>query len=174
VEVIDGDTSYNSISFAVYHLRSSRDEKSLLPLWLMPDRNLKCHNGKTAIYSDVISPYECGSGGGGSSQRNGKSWQGCSPRHVMPESKFIDWRMSSSGMWRRVALVRTDISEDRIASIIRVKLLVTSNVPSSPIFHCNDGGDTLSEMSFLQGPQGVTSQKTAYFIVTAVRTSNLT
>jgi hypothetical protein len=31
--------------------------------------------------------------------------------------------MLPSGMWRRVALVRTDISEERIASIIRVKKL---------------------------------------------------
>jgi hypothetical protein len=50
--------------------------------------------------------------------------------------------MASSGMLRRVALVRTDVSEDRIASVIRViwcffvacRLLVTASVvPSSPI-----------------------------------------
>jgi hypothetical protein len=43
--------------------------------------------------------------------------------------------MSSSGMLRRVALVRTDVPEERIVSIIRVKsiselgttLAVTSN-----------------------------------------------
>jgi demethoxyubiquinone hydroxylase (CLK1/Coq7/Cat5 family) len=43
--------------------------------------------------------------------------------------------MSSSGMLRRMALVRTDVSEEHIASIIRVKrigelgttLAVTSN-----------------------------------------------
>jgi hypothetical protein len=29
-------------------------------------------------------------------------------------------QMPSSGMWHRVALVRTDVSEERIASIIRV------------------------------------------------------
>jgi hypothetical protein len=34
-------------------------------------------------------------------------------------------------MLRRVALVRNDVSEERIASIIR--MLVTDNVPSSPI-----------------------------------------
>jgi hypothetical protein len=60
------------------------------------------------------------------------------------------WRMASSGMLRRVALVRTDVSEGRSASIIRVttighkshfvflrsvrRLLVTASiVPSSPI-----------------------------------------
>jgi hypothetical protein len=35
----------------------------------------------------------------------------------------------------RVALVRTDVSEERVASIISIvlRLLITSNVPSSPI-----------------------------------------
>jgi hypothetical protein len=50
--------------------------------------------------------------------------------------------MPSSKMLRRVALVRTDVSEEPSASIIRVtilhrvrRLLVTANVvPSSPIF----------------------------------------
>jgi hypothetical protein len=48
--------------------------------------------------------------------------------------------MVSSGMLRRLALVRTDVSEERNASFIRVflrslrRLLVTVNVvPSSPI-----------------------------------------
>jgi hypothetical protein len=37
-------------------------------------------------------------------------------------------------MLRRVALVRTDVSEKLIASIIMLRLLVTANVvPSSPI-----------------------------------------
>jgi hypothetical protein len=56
------------------------------------------------------------------------------------------------------------------------QLLVTAKVvPSSPILV------TLmlevlssSETSFLQEPHGVTSQKTPFFIVTAVITSNLT
>jgi hypothetical protein len=47
--------------------------------------------------------------------------------------------MASSGMLRRVALVRTDVSSE-----------------------------------FLQGPHDVTSQKTPFFIVTAVKTSNIT
>jgi hypothetical protein len=48
--------------------------------------------------------------------------------------------MLSTGMSRRVALVRTDVSEER---------------------------------RFLQEPHGVTTQKTAFFIVTAVKNSNL-
>jgi hypothetical protein len=49
-------------------------------------------------------------------------------------------KMASSGMLRRVALVRTDVSEELSASFIRVflrsvrRLLVTASVvPSSPI-----------------------------------------
>jgi hypothetical protein len=47
--------------------------------------------------------------------------------------------MASSGMLRRVPLVRDDVSEELSPSIIRVtflrslhRLLVTSNVPDSP------------------------------------------
>jgi hypothetical protein len=54
-----------------------------------------------------------------------------------------------------VALIRTDVSEERIASIIRVK--------------------RISEIgTFLKEPHGVISQKTALFIVTALKASNLT
>jgi hypothetical protein len=49
--------------------------------------------------------------------------------------------MPSSGMLRRVALVRTDVPPKR---------------------------------QFLQEPHGVTSQKTAFFIVISVKTSNPT
>jgi hypothetical protein len=44
--------------------------------------------------------------------------------------------MPSPGMLRRVAFVRTYVSEERSASIIRVTRigeLVTANIPSSPI-----------------------------------------
>jgi hypothetical protein len=119
--------------------------------------------------------------------------------------------MPSPGILRRVGLVRTDISEEFSASIIRVtrigalgalaitinrrklrrntilyyttvflrsvrRLLVTSNVvPSSPILV------TLiieeihpPKRRFLQEPHGLTSQKTAFFIATVVKASNLT
>jgi hypothetical protein len=52
----------------------------------------------------------------------------------------------SSGMLRHVALVTTDVSEELSASKRR----------------------------FLQEQHGVTSQKTSFFIFTAVKTSNLT
>jgi hypothetical protein len=61
------------------------------------------------------------------------------------------WKMSSSGMLRRVDLVWTDVSEERITS---------RYIP--PKRH------------FTQDLHSATSQKTAFFIVTAVKTSNLT
>jgi hypothetical protein len=106
-------------------------------------------------------------------------------------------------MLPRVALVRTDVLEELSASISRVtrigelgttlavssnrrtlhfvflrsvrRLLVTVNVvPSSPIFVTLMMQElSSSETRFLQEPNGVTSQNTAFFIVTAVKTSNL-
>jgi hypothetical protein len=35
--------------------------------------------------------------------------------------QLTKWRMPSSGMWRRVDLVKTDVSKERVASIFRVK-----------------------------------------------------
>jgi hypothetical protein len=54
------------------------------------------------------------------------------------------WKIAPSGMWHHVAVVTTDVSEERIVSIIRVEamvlflrsvlqLLVTANLFSSPI-----------------------------------------
>jgi hypothetical protein len=86
-------------------------------------------------------------------------------------------------MLRRVALVRTDVSEEPSASFIRVtrigeigRLLVAASVvPSSPILV------TLMKEAlgspkrrYLQEPHGLTFQKTPFFIVTGVKTSNLT
>jgi hypothetical protein len=38
------------------------------------------------------------------------------------ESKIL-WRMPSPGIWRRVVLIRTDVSEELIASMIRVEIV---------------------------------------------------
>jgi hypothetical protein len=73
-------------------------------------------------------------------------------------------------MLRRVALVITDVSEEPSASFIRVTrigelvttLATTINRRVVP-----------PKRRFLQEPHGVTSQKTPFFIVTAVKTSNL-
>jgi hypothetical protein len=57
-----------------------------------------------------------------------------------------------------MALARTDVSEELSASFIRVTRI----------------GGVPPKRRFLQEPYGVTSQKTQFFIVTAVKTSNLT
>jgi hypothetical protein len=74
--------------------------------------------------------------------------------------------MASSGMLCLVAFVRTDVSQELSASFIRVTkigelgttLAVTSN-------RCMPRRNTK--------PHGVISQKTQFFIVTAVKTSNI-
>jgi hypothetical protein len=72
-------------------------------------------------------------------------------------------------MWRRVSLVRTDVSEERTASIIRVtiigklRLLVTANVPSSPILFTLWWKRYMPpKRRFLQESQDVTSEKAAF------------
>jgi hypothetical protein len=75
-------------------------------------------------------------------------------------------------MWRRVDLVWTDGSGERIASIFRVE--ISANV--SRWLHCSagDGGDVPPKRRYTQDLHGATSQKTAFFTVTAVKTSDLT
>jgi hypothetical protein len=69
--------------------------------------------------------------------------------------------MLSSGILRRVALVRTDVSEELSAYINhRSPILVTLMMEE---IH-------YSETRFLQEPHGVTSQKTTFSIVIAVKT----
>jgi hypothetical protein len=74
-------------------------------------------------------------------------------------------------MLRRVALVRTDVSEELSAFFIRVtrigELGTTLAVTSNRL--------TLrtNKKYFLQKPHDVRSQKTPFFIVTSVKTSNL-
>jgi hypothetical protein len=65
--------------------------------------------------------------------------------------------MASTEMLRRVALVKSDVSEELSASIIKVTKI----------------GELGTKRQFLQGLHGVTSHKTLFFIVTAVKTSNL-
>jgi hypothetical protein len=92
-------------------------------------------------------------------------------------------------MLRRVALVRTNVSEERSSPFIRVtrfgevgstlavrRLLVTASVvPSSQILVTLMKEALISsETRFLPEPHGITYQKTPFFIVAAVKTSNLT
>jgi hypothetical protein len=76
-----------------------------------------------------------------------------------------------------VDLVRTAVSEERISSLLSVlRLLVTASVvPSSQIIvTLMMEAIHFSKTSALKKPHGVTSQKTIIFMVTAVKTSNLT
>jgi hypothetical protein len=88
------------------------------------------------------------------------------------------WRMPYSGMWRHVDLVLTDVSEERIVYIFRVEKSASSHlltlVPLSRIFLLWRWRWYVSpKRRFTQGLYGATSQKTAFFIVTAVKTSSV-
>jgi hypothetical protein len=75
--------------------------------------------------------------------------------------------MVSSGMLRRVALV--------FLRSVRLLLVEASVVPSSRILvTLMKEALGSSETRFLQEQHGLTSQKTPFFIVTAVKASNLT
>jgi hypothetical protein len=71
-------------------------------------------------------------------------------------------------MWRRVDLVWTNVSEERIAYIFRVE----KSAGKEPAW---EGGccESPPKRRFIQDLHGATSQKTAFFIVTAVKTSDL-
>jgi hypothetical protein len=75
--------------------------------------------------------------------------------------------MVSSGMLRRVALVRTDVWEELSASFSVHQLLVTAGVvPSSPILvTLVKEALSSSETSVLKEPHGVTSQMAPFFNV---------
>jgi hypothetical protein len=85
--------------------------------------------------------------------------------------------MLPSGMLHLVALARTDASEELSASFIRVTricelgttLAVTSN---RRMLRRNT--KVPPKRRFLEYPRGVTSQKTQFFIVIAVKTPNRT
>jgi hypothetical protein len=82
-------------------------------------------------------------------------------------------------MLRRVVLVGADVSDERISSIISVTrigeletLAVTRN--RAKLFcHPDDGYVPLKRRS-LQGSRGVITLQTAFLVVIAVKTSNLT
>jgi hypothetical protein len=70
--------------------------------------------------------------------------------------------MPSSGMRPRVAVVTTDISQEYITYL-------------ADSFRSDNGSDSfLQNVGFLHEPHGETSQKMTFFVVTAVKTSNLT
>jgi hypothetical protein len=78
------------------------------------------------------------------------------------------WRMPSSGMLRRVALVRTDISEGRSSS--QRGLLVTANVVHRLLSPWWWRRYIPTKRRFLQEPHGVTSQRTAFFFASVLTT----
>jgi hypothetical protein len=76
-------------------------------------------------------------------------------------------------MLRRVTLVKTDVPEERIASTIRVARI--GDIGTTLALAKNRS--TLRRntiLSVVREPRGATSQKRAFIIVTAVKTSNLT
>jgi hypothetical protein len=105
--------------------------------------------------------------------------------YLLCHNLLLFWRMVSSGLLPRVALVRTDVSEEPGASSIRVTKIgalgttkaATSNRrmlrrnTKSPWWRRRQ---VPPKRRFLQEPHGVTTQKTPFFIVTTVKTSNLT
>jgi hypothetical protein len=86
--------------------------------------------------------------------------------------------MPSSSMLRRVALVKNEISEELSVSIMRVtrihllgKTLAVTSVPILVTRRLRRY--VLPKRRFFQDSYGVIYQKMAFFIVTAVNTSNL-
>jgi hypothetical protein len=77
-------------------------------------------------------------------------------------------------MLRRVALVRTDVWEEPSTSFIRVTRIgeLRTTLAAILVTLMKEALGS-SETSVLLEPHGVTSQKTPFFIVTAVKTSNL-
>jgi hypothetical protein len=73
--------------------------------------------------------------------------------------------MPFSGIWRRVVLVLTEVSEECFASIFRVEN------PRAKNQHEQVAAD---KSMFTKELHGTTSQKTAFFIITALKTSDPT
>jgi hypothetical protein len=96
--------------------------------------------------------------------------------------ELIARRMSSSRMWRRVDLVWNKVSEELVASIFRVEKCASEkpawaggSVCCSYIAGCFRLVAQSASHQLNVGSHkiyGATSQKAAFFIVTAVKTSN--
>jgi hypothetical protein len=78
---------------------------------------------------------------------------------------YLILKTPSSGMWRCVDLMRTDVSKERMTSIFRVINPRARNQREQVAAVCS---------RFTKDLHKATSQKTAFFIVTTVKTSNLT
>jgi hypothetical protein len=89
--------------------------------------------------------------------------------------------MPSSAMWRRVGLLETDVSKECIYSIFsveekceRIKVFDGANRLTTVrrAVYPEDGGDVPPKRRFIINPHDAKFQKTAFFIVTAVKTSS--
>jgi hypothetical protein len=85
--------------------------------------------------------------------------------------------MASSGLLRRVALVRTDVSKENISSVMKVTRIGELGTLLAVISNrgrLRSNTKWAKWAQFLQEQQNSAYQKTEFFIVTTVRTSNLT
>jgi hypothetical protein len=90
---------------------------------------------------------------------------------ILCKQNVVLRRTASSGMLHRVALVRTDFVVLHsmcwlpvMASVVPSSLILVNLMKETP---------SSSKTAVLKEPCGVTSQNTPFFIVTAVKTSNL-
>jgi hypothetical protein len=88
---------------------------------------------------------------------------------LITQQLTIELRKPSAGMFCHVAVVRTHVSEEHITSIIRV-----TRISELGTMLAVTGNQSTLQRSTLQEPHPITFQKAAFFIVTAVKTSNLT
>jgi hypothetical protein len=86
------------------------------------------------------------------------------------------WGMPSCGMWRRVGILYTDVSEERVASVVRVEEITlakksvcyqpSNTFPRLRYFSCpEDGGDTFLRNVGLYYTHMAPPHKTALFII---------
>jgi hypothetical protein len=75
---------------------------------------------------------------------------------------IMNKRITSSRMLHRVTVVRTDVSEELSASIIRMTRIGELGTTLALTRNRRTLRRNISKRRFLQEPHGVTSQKTAY------------